>query len=275
MDRDDLWEIEMRLFLQGIREVYGHDFTGYGEASLRRRITRWLSRTDYPSLSAALGEIIRERHLFIDFLNQVTVTVSEMFRDPPFYRAIREEVVPLLATFPSIRIWIAGCSRGEEAFSIAIVMEEAGLLPRTTIYATDINPAAIDGGKGGILPLAEMRGYSRNYLSSGGSGSLSDYLQARYDRVIIDKRIRDRIVFASHNLATDGSFGEMQMILCRNVMIYFTPPLKERVLTLLDSSLEPGGILCLGSKETLEGRRIAPGYEEMVIPLRIYRKRYE
>jgi len=274
MERDELFDIEMRLFLQGIRDVYGHDFTGYGEASLRRRLVRWLSRSGYPTLSAALGEVIRDRPTFMSFLDQVTVTVSEMFRDPPVYRAIRDEVVPILATFPGIRIWVAGSSRGEEAYSIALLLEEEGLLSRTTIYATDINPAAIEAGKQGIYPLSEMKVYSKNYLAAGGKGSLSDHLHARYDRVIMDQRLRERIVFASHNLATDGSFGEMQMILCRNVMIYFTPPLKERVLRLLDSSLEPGGILCIGTKETLDGRSIAPRYEEMVKPLRIYRKQY-
>lgn len=274
MDQDGLFRIEGDLLLQGIRERYGYDFTGYAEASIHRRLERWLRMSRFPNLSAAQEALLRDRQLFVSFLDQITVTVSEMFRDPPFYRALRQEVVPLLETYPFIRVWVAGCSRGEEAYSIAILMHEAGLLSRTTIYATDISPSAIDGAREGIFPLAEMKGYSRNYLAAGGVGSLSDYFDARYDRAVIKQILKERIVFASHNLATDGSFGEMQMILCRNVMIYFKPALKERTLELLDSSLPGGGILGLGTKETLEGRSIAGRYDELVPLLRIYRKRY-
>lgn len=274
MDSDELFRIEGKLLLAGLRERYGYDFTGYAEPSLHRRLTRWLRQSEFPNLSAAQGVLLRDRKAFISFLDQITVTVSEMFRDPPFYRSVRDEVVPLLETYPFTRIWVAGCSRGEEAYSMAILLHETGLLHRTTIYATDISPSAIESAQEGIFPLSDMKGFSRNYLAAGGTGSLSDYFDARYDRAIMARHLRERIVFASHNLVTDGSFGEMQMILCRNVMIYFRPELKERVVALLDSSLVEGGVLCLGTKETLDGRSVSCRYDEIVTPLRIYRKRY-
>lgn len=274
MDDEELFDIEIRLLLHGVRQVYGYDFTDYSEASIKRRITQWFASSGYQSLSIAQSVILRDREAFDSLLRGITVNVSEMFRDPAFFRALREHVVPHLKTYPFIKIWHAGCASGEEAYSLAILLEEEGLQGRFRMYATDINNEVLQKAQEGIYPLKDMQRYTRNYQSAGGKGTFSDYYSARYDHAIMMKSLRDRIVFASHNLAVDADFGEMHLILCRNVLIYFKPTLKERVLRLFDTCLVPGGFLCLGLKETLEGRRIASRYAETVPRMRIYRKKY-
>ncbi|TWJ16426.1 CheR family methyltransferase [Geobacter argillaceus] len=274
MPDEELFDIEMRLLLHGVRQVYGYDFTDYSEASIKRRITQWLASSEYANLSHAQSVILRDQAAFESLLRGITVNVSDMFRDPAFFRAIREQVVPHLKTYPFVKIWHAGCASGEEAYSLAILLEEEGLKGHVRMYATDINNEVLQKAREGIYPLKEMQRYTRNYQSAGGRGSFSDYYSARYDHAIMMQSLREQIVFASHNLATDADFGEMHLILCRNVLIYFKPTLKERVLRLFDSCLLPGGFLCLGLKETLDGRRIAPDYGEVAQRMRIYRKRY-
>ena len=271
---DDIADIEIKLLLQGIFDVYGYDFREYSEASLRRRLTQWLSVSGYRNFSHAQADILRDRNLLDSFVAGITVNVSDMFRDPAFFRSVREHILPHLRTYPFIRIWHAGCSNGEEAYSMSILLHEEGLAGHFRIYATDINEKVLENAKKGIFPLQSMQRFTKNYQSAGGKTSFSDYYSARYGYAILNSSIGEHIVFANHNLAVDSDFGEMHMILCRNVLIYFRPALKERVLGLFDSCLLPGGFLCLGLKETLEGRQLAGRYEEMLPRMRIYRKLY-
>lgn len=274
MDAENLFDIEMRLLLSGVLQVYGHDFTDYAEASLKRRMAQWLAGSGYATLSDAQAAILRDRAAFDDLLRGITVNVSEMFRDPAFFKAVREQVIPHLKTYPFVKIWHAGCACGEEAYSMAILLHEEGMAGRFRMYATDINGAVLQQAQDGIFPLKEMQRYTRNYQAAGGTGSFADYYTARYDHAIMMPGLKEQIVFAAHNLAVDSDFGEMHLILCRNVLIYFRPNLKERVQQLFDTCLLPGGFLCLGLKESLEGRKIATRYSEVVPRMRIYRKRY-
>lgn len=274
MTTDELIDLEIKLLMEGVYQVYGYDFREYSEASLRRRLTQWLSGSGFSTLSLAQSHILRDRALFETLLRGITVNVSEMFRDPSFFKAIREHVVPHLKTYPFVKIWHAGCATGEEAYSMAILLLEEGLKGRFRIYATDINGEVIRKAQDGIYPLQEMQRFTRNYLHAGGTGSFSDYYTARYDHAILSPSLRENIVFAAHNLAVDAEFGEMNLILCRNVMIYFKQILKERVLGLFDCSLVPGGFLCLGTKESLDHRKISDRYESITPKMQIYRKRY-
>jgi chemotaxis protein methyltransferase CheR len=260
--------------MEGVYQVYGYDFREYAEASLRRRLVQWLSASGFTTLSLAQSQLLRDRALFNTLLRGITVNVSEMFRDPAFFKAIREHVVPYLKTYPFIKIWHAGCASGEEAYSMAILLLEEGLKGHFRIYATDINEEVIRKAQDGIYPLHEMQQFTRNYQQAGGKGSFSDHYTARYDHAILNPSLRENIVFAAHNLAVDADFGEMNLILCRNVMIYFKKQLKERVLGLFDSSLVSGGFLCLGTKESLDHRQIADRYEAITSRMQIYRKCY-
>ena len=274
MIADELMDLEIQLLMEGVYQVYGYDFREYSEASLRRRLTQWLSGSGFSTLSLAQSQLLRDRTLFDSLLRGITVNVSEMFRDPAFFKAVREQVVPYLKTYPFVKIWHAGCASGEEAYSMAILLLEEGLKGRFRIYATDINEEVIRKAQEGIYPLHELQHFTRNYQHAGGTGSFSDYYTARYDRAMLSPSLRDNIVFAAHNLAVDADFGEMNLILCRNVMIYFKQPLKERVLGLFDDSLVPGGFLCLGTKESLEHRQISGRYEAITARMQIFRKRY-
>jgi len=274
MNSSTLIDLEIKLLLEGVYQVYGYDFRDYSEASLRRRLLHWLSDSGFETLSQAQSVLLRNRALFDTLLRGITVNVSEMFRDATFFKAIREQVVPHLKTYPFVKIWHAGCSTGEEAYSMAILLLEEGMQGRFRIYATDINDAVIRSAQEGIYPLKVLQNFTRNYQRSGGTGSFSDYYTARYDYAILSPSLRENIVFAAHNLTADAAFGEMNLILCRNVMIYFKPLLKEQVLELFDSSLVPGGFLCVGSKESLDNRKISSRYEEIMTRTQIYRKRY-
>ena len=274
MTPDELIDLEIKLLMEGVYQVYGHDFREYSEASLRRRLTYWLAGSGFATLSIAQSQLLRDRALFDSMLRGITVNVSEMFRDPAFFKAVREYVVPYLKTYPFVKIWHAGCSNGEEAYSMAILLLEEGLKGRFRIYATDINEEVIRKAQAGIYPLQDLQHFTRNYQHAGGTGSFSDYYTARYDHAILSPALRENIVFAAHSLAVDSDFGEMNLILCRNVLIYFNPPLKDRVLGLFDSSLVPGGFLCLGTKESLDRREIYSRYEAITPRLQIYRKRY-
>lgn len=274
MTGDDLIDLEIGLLTEGLFQVYGYDFRQYASASLRRRITQWLAGSGFSTLSSAQSELLRNGQLFESLVRGITVNVSEMFRDPAFFRAIREQVVPHLKTYPFVKIWLAGCATGEEAYSMAILLLEEGLQGRFRIYATDINEEVLRKAQQGIYPLQELQRYTRNYQQAGGKGSFSDYYTARYDHAILSASLREQIVFAAHNLAADADFGEMHLTVCRNVLIYFKETLKDRVLTTFDHSLVPGGFLCLGMKESLVQRAIASKYDEMQPRVKIYRKRY-
>lgn len=271
----DLQEVEIRLLLEGIEQVYGYDFRDYAEASIRRRLVHWLAESGFETFSLAQSRVLRDRRVFDSLLRGITINVTEMFRDPGFFRMLRTKVVPFLRTYPFIKIWHAGCATGEEAYSMAILLNEEGMAGRYRIYATDINEAILERAQEGILSVASMQLFTRNYQLSGGAASFADYYTARYEHALLSPALRKNIVFAPHNLATDGEFGEMNMILCRNVMIYFKPPLKERCLRLFDDSLPPGGFLCLGLKEVLERTSIEARFAELDGPMRIYRKRYD
>jgi len=274
MKTQDIEDIEIRLLLEGIFQVYGYDFREYAEASLRRRLMQWLQKSGSGSFSEAQGSVLRDRELFSGLLEGITVNVSEMFRDPQFFKALREEVVPHLRTYPFIKIWVAGCAAGEEAYSLAILLSEEGLDGHFRIYATDINEKVLQQAEEGIYPIERMQQFTRSYQKAGGKKDFADYYTARYDRAILEQKLKSAIVFASHNLTADAGIGEMHMILCRNLLIYFKAALKERVLTLFDGSLSTGGFLCLGIKEALSGRAISDRYGEIAPGTRIYRKKY-
>jgi len=274
MDAVALEDVEIRLLLEGVQRIYGYDFRDYAEASIKRRLSHWLAESAFETFSQAQSGLLRDPALFASLLQGITVNVTEMFRDPVFFKAVREQLVPFLKTYPFVKIWHAGCATGEEAYSMAIVLNEEGMAGRYRMYATDIDEAVLQRAQEGVLPMAEMQAYTRNYQRSGGRASFADYYTARYDRAILSAALKTGIVFAPHNLASDAEFGEMNVVLCRNVMIYFKPALKERCLRLFDSCLLPGGFLCLGMKETLDRHEARGAYEELAPTLRIYRKRY-
>lgn len=274
MTTRDLEDIEISLLLDGIFRVYGYDFREYGEASLKRRLTQWRQKVGLGNFSEAQALVLHNRAAFNGLLEGMTVNVSEMFRDPQFFMALRREVVPHLKTYPFLKIWVAGCAAGEEAYSLAIMLGEEGLEGRFLIYATDINEKVLQQAKEGIYPLARMQQFTQGYQAAGGKRDFADYYTARYEHAILAQQLKKNIVFAAHNLTVDAGIGEMQMVLCRNLMIYFKAALKERVLNLFDGSLVSGGFLGLGLKETLSGRSIADRYQEMAPHTRIYRKQY-
>lgn len=274
MELDEVTGIEISLLLEGIYRMYGYDFRDYAEASIRRRIAGWLAVSGFTNISQAQGAILRDRGQFDHFVRNITVNVSDMFRDPLFFMAIREQVVPHLKTYPFVKIWHAGCATGEEVYSMAILLLEEGLQGRYRIYATDINEDVLDRAREGIYPLQDMKRFIENYQKGGGRQDFADYYTARYDHAILMPSLKKDIVFAAHNLAVDAEFGEMNMVFCRNVLIYFKARLKERVLELFDQALLPGGFLCLGLKETLDHRSISPRYQETVHGMRIYAKKY-
>ena len=271
---DKVEDVEAELLLEGIQRVYGYDFRDYADASIRRRLSHWLAESSFATLSEAQSQLLRQPQLFLSLLRGITVNVTEMFRDPAFFKGVRQLVVPFLKTYPHVKIWHAGCATGEEAYSMAILLNEEGLAGRYRMYATDIDDEVLAKAAEGVLPLSEMQKYTRNYQKSGGTGSFANYYTARYGRAILSAELKKSIVFAPHNLASDAEFGEMNLVLCRNVMIYFKAALKARCLSLFDSSLLPGGFLCLGLKESLERKILAARYDELQPNLRIYRKRY-
>ncbi|HVD99744.1 MAG TPA: protein-glutamate O-methyltransferase CheR [Cytophagaceae bacterium] len=242
---------ELRQLLESILYVYGYDFTEYAEASVRRRVDNYMNikNIDAPEVLAKM--ILQDEKFFEEFVQHVSVTVTEMFRDPGFYRSLRENVMGRLATYPFIKIWIAGCATGEEVYSVAILLKEAGLLNRSVIYATDINQKSLQIAKEGVYPMDNMKTHISNYQKSGGIESFSEYYKAKYNSVMFDKSLKQNIVFAPHNLAVDTSFNEFQLIICRNVLIYFNQQLQNKVINLFYESLCPLGFLGLGSKESL------------------------
>jgi chemotaxis protein methyltransferase CheR len=256
-------EEEVDILLNDLLEVHGYDFTEYSRASLKRRINRLLSLDKFPSFAELRYRIRADEPYLKRFVEEITVNVTEMFRDPSFYLALRTAVLPTLATYPLIRIWHAGCSTGEEVYSMAILLAEAGLLHKSLLYATDLNPDVLERAKKGMFPLVAMKQYSANYILSGGTQDFSSYYTARYHFARFDPKLEQKMIFAMHNLVSDRSFNEFQLILCRNVMIYFDKDLQEKVLTLFDQSLEHLGFLALGSKETLRFSSVAKNYVQL------------
>jgi chemotaxis protein methyltransferase CheR len=265
-------EIELSLLLEGIYRQYGFDFRNYALSSLRRRVWNFMRNENVASISLLQDRVLHDRTWLERFLYSLSVNVSAMFRDPPFYRAFRMEVVPLLRTYPFVRIWLAGVSMGEEVYSLAILLKEEGIYERCRIYATDINEAVLKKAKEGIYPIDLMQAYTSNYIKAGGTASFSDYYTAAYERVILKSSLRENVVFAQHNLASDASFNEFHVILCRNVMIYFNSQLQAHVHHLLHESLVMFGVLGLGAKETMKFSPHESAYEEIDSEARLYRR---
>ncbi|WPB55139.1 CheR family methyltransferase [Xylophilus sp. GOD-11R] len=266
-------DIELRLLVEAIYLKYNHDFRDYSVASLRRRVLHAMSQFDCATVSALQEKVLYDPHAFHQLLQYLTVPVSEMFRDPSYFLALRQQVIPVLRTYPSIKVWIAGCSTGEEVYSMAILLREEGLLERTILYATDINPHSLDSARQGIFPIQRIKAYTANYHQAGGLRGLSDYYTAAYDGALFDRSLREHITFADHSLATDSVFSETHLISCRNVLIYFNKRLQDRAFGLFAESLCRRGFLGLGSKETLDFSLHAPAFEPLVKAERIYRKR--
>ena len=265
-------EIELRLLIEAIYLKYSYDFRDYSGASIKRRVIHALSQFECNTISALQEKVLHDPGAFMQLLQLLTIPVSEMFRDPSHFLALRQEVVPLLKTWPSIKVWIAGCSTGEEVYSMAILLREEGLLDRTILYATDINPRSLDKARQGIFSMANVRAYTHNYQQAGGQRSFADYYTAAYDYAIFDKSLCDNVTFADHSLATDSVFSETQLISCRNVLIYFNKNLQDRAFGLFHESLCHRGFLALGSKETLDFSAYGNQFEPLVKHERIYRK---
>ena len=271
MQPDLINDHEVDILLNDLIEQYGYDFTDYSRASLKRRINRLFTLDKFPSFAEFRYHLRSESDYLKRFVEEITVNVTEMFRDPPFYNALRTEVLPILGTYPFIRIWLAGCSTGEEVFSVAILLEEAGLLQKTLLYATDLNPDVLQKANKGIFPLSHMKQYSENYILSGGKKDFSSYYTASYNLAKFNQRLTSQMIFSMHNLVSDGSFNEFQLILCRNVLIYFDKELQNRVFNLFNESLQPLGFLALGSKETIRFSTVTSKFKQAV-PHKIWRK---
>lgn len=256
---DELIEI----LLSDVLEVYGYDFTGYSRASLKRRILRLYEMDKFVSFAEYRYKIRTEPGYFKRFLEEMTINVTEMFRDPAFYKTLRNEILPRLGTYPFIRIWVAGCSTGEEAYSVAIFLKELNLLHKSLIYATDINSEVVANANQAMIPLNKIKLYTENYIAAGGSEHFIDYYTANYSLGKLKDELKSKIIFSTHNLVTDNSFNEFQLILCRNVLIYFDRPLQNKVFELFNNSLEKFGYLALGTKETLDFSSVAKNFERL------------
>ena len=265
-------DIELRLLVDAIYLRYHFDFRGYATASLKRRLASAMTRFGCATLSQLQDRLLHDETVFPQLLDYLTVQVSEMFRDPEYFLALRRDVVPLLRTYPSLKLWVAGCSTGEEVYSLAILLHEEGLLARSLVYATDINAQALRQAEAGIYELDRIAGFTANHQRSGAHGSLSDYYTAAYGRAVFDKRLREHIVFSDHSLATDSVFAEVQLVSCRNVLIYFDRPLQDRALGLFRDALCRRGFLGLGSKESLRFSPVGDAFEDFAREARIYQK---
>jgi chemotaxis protein methyltransferase CheR len=268
----DLERLEIELLLEGVFRHYGFDFRAYAYASIRRRLWKRVEGEGLHTISELQAKILHDPEAMERMLLDLSVNVTAMFRDPSFYREFRERVVPLLRTYPFIRIWHAGCSTGEEVFSMAILLEEEGLYERARLYATDINDVVLQRAKQGIFPLDRMQEYTENYMRAGGKRSFSEYYTAKYDGAIFSPSLTRNVVFSQHNLVTDRSFSEFHVIFCRNVLIYFDKTLQNRVQSLFYDSLVMFGMLALGSKESLKFSQYEPCYEKLSPTEKLYRK---
>ena len=270
---DSTFDIELKLLVDAVYLKYHFDFRGYANASLKRRLTTAMGRFDCATLSQLQDKLLHDPAVFPALIDYLTVQVSEMFRDPSYFAALRTQVLPLLRTYPSLKVWVAGCSAGEEAYSLAILLREEGLLARTLIYATDINAQALARAEEGVYELDRIAAFTANYQKSGATSSLSDYYTAAYGRAVFDKSLRKNIVFSDHSLATDSVFAEVQLVSCRNVLIYFDRALQDRALGLFRDALCRKGFLGLGAKETPRFSACAGAFDDFVRDERIFQKR--
>lgn len=272
---DQLQNIEAEALLQVIFQRYGYDFRDYNKAHVKRRILHRVAQCGLKSISQLQHKVLHDEAFFDVILKDLSINVTEMYRDPSFYKQMRQEVIPLLKTYPYLKIWHAGCATGEEVYSFAILLQEEGLYDRSQIYATDFNPLVLDTAKKGIYPVSRVKEYTSNYQLSGGTRSFSDYYVARYDSVILDQDLKKNIVFAEHNLVTDSVFAEVNLIICRNVLIYFNKQLQNKVLHLFTNSLVKGGYLGLGSKENLMFTEVFDQYTVVDNKEKIYKKKVQ
>jgi chemotaxis protein methyltransferase CheR len=266
---------EIRDFLEIVHARYGYDLRGYSARSISRRVRAALARSGLPDLQTLGARLAQEPALFATVLDDLTVRVSEMFRDPPFHRALREQVVPLLRTYPLLNIWHCGCATGEEVYSVAILLTETGLYDRAQIYATDLSQRALEQAKEGVYPAHRLATFAENYRQAGGTGDLNEYVTQAYDQIALRSSLRRKVLFFQHDMVSDHVFGEMHLVLCRNVIIYFGPELRGRVFAKLTGSLAPGGFLALGAEERLPSPAVAPtavGLAEFAPAARIYRQ---
>jgi len=270
---EDPQDIEIQLLIEAVYHRWGYDFRAYSKAHIKRRVLHHLSKSGLESVSHLQHQILYNKNSFFEFFQDLSINTTEMFRDPLFFLSLREKVLPLLKDQAGFKIWHAGCASGEEVYSMAIMLLEEGLLDRCQIYATDFNPVTLKKAREAIYSLSEMKVNSSNYLKSGGKATLSDYYHARYNSAIMEKSLRDRIVFAEHNLVTDDVFGEMELVICRNTLIYFTKELQNRVLRLFYNSLGEGGFLCLGSKESLAFSDYQNVFDPFISKWKIYRRK--
>jgi chemotaxis protein methyltransferase CheR len=254
---------DIDLLLTDLFDLYGYDFTNYSRASLKRRIVRLCSIDKFPSFAELRYKVRTDEAYLKRFVEEITVNVTEMFRDPSFYKSLREDILPVLGTKPFIRVWHAGCSTGEEVYSLAILLKEANLLRKSLLYATDLNPTVLEKVRKGIFPLNQMKQYSESYIASGGVNDFSTYYTANYGQAKFDQSLAEKIIISTHNLVSDGSFNEFDLILCRNVLIYFDKDLQDRVLKLFDASLGSLGYLALGTKETLKFSVVQHNFKQL------------
>jgi len=271
--KNQIVNLEIDLLLEAIFVKYGYDFRNYSKAHVKRRLLFRLSTSNLKSISEMQHKVLHEADFFEVILRDLSINVTEMFRDPGFYLALRKEVVPVLKTYPYIKVWHAGCSTGEEVYSFAVLLKEEGLYDRTQIYATDFNRNVLDIAKKGIYPIDRIKEFTANYQSAGGTQSFSDYYMANYDSVIYDQSLKKNMVFAEHNLVTDSVFAEVNLVICRNVLIYFNKELQNRVINLFYDSLINGGYLGLGSKETIQFTSKVDKFEVINKEEKIYKKK--
>lgn len=265
--------IEIKVLIEAIYLKYGYDFRNYAKTSIKRRILRRLSLSGLKTISEMQHKILYDKQFFEILIQDFSIKVTNMFRDPSFYKSVRENIMPVLKELPFIKIWHAGCATGEEVYSMAILLKEEGLYDKTTIYATDFNEGVIKKAKDGIYPADRLKEFTYNYQKGGGQSSFADYYSSKYDYALINKALKKNIVFAEHNLVTDWVFGEMNMIICRNVLIYFNRDLQNRVIHLFRDSLCKDGFLCLGSKESIKFSEYSDDFVDFVKKEKIYRRK--
>lgn len=272
MNNSEIENIEVNVLLQAVYDRYGYDFRNYARASIERRARLFARRNGYEYISELVPKILRNEILFEQLIKEFSITVTELFRDPLSYKELKEKVFPILKTYPFIKIWHAGCATGEEVYSTAILLKEEGLYDKATIYATDFNDEALEFARHGIYPLENMKTVTSNYMQAGGSDVLSNHYYAKHNSVIFNKSLIKNVMFANHNLAIDSVFGEMNLIMCKNVLIYFNKTLQNKVLNMFFESLIHGGFLCLGNKESIMFSEVQDKFEVIDIKEKIYKK---
>lgn len=270
--QNDINDEDLELLIHSVASEQGYDFSNYAKPSFQRRIVRFYSLFNISNVNELIYKLNESPVFFQVFLENISVSVTEMYRDPGFYKTLVQDVFPALSTYPLIRIWHAGCATGEEVYSLCILLKEAGLLSKSLLYATDINPAVIRQASKGAFPLQLMKGYSQNYIQAGGQEEFSKYYNAKYNHAMMDRSLSERIIFSTHNLVSDASFNSFQLILCRNTLIYFNKDLQNSVLQLFDDSLDTLSFLALGTKETLNYSAISDKFQEVSKKYKIYKK---